>query len=397
MARVDDPVPYLLLRKVLRVLAPSLAVVAGALVILAWSDRLGEHGALLLGWAPLALAGAAALAAVHFHRSRAFFAALSVLVAWVALDRWPGDATFHAVALFLPLNLIVFALIRERGIFSRAGSLRFLFIFLQAVFVAILVKSGSEKLMWLLTAPLFESALTRNLAITPPALLMMLLALLWLHGRLVLEPTPERAAFFAACIAAVLALGAGVESPWSGTMLGAAGAVLLIGLLQTSWRMAFLDELTGIPGRRALEDQLAQLDEPYAIAMIDVDHFKEFNDTWGHDAGDEVLRMVAGRLERVGGGGKAYRYGGEEFTVVFPGKRVGDTMAALGALRKDIAEDEFVIRRRDRQSGEPESLHITISAGVADSTNFDTPQEVMSAADAALYRAKDNGRNQVCR
>jgi len=139
------------------------------------------------------------------------------------------------------------------------------------------------------------------------------------------------------------------------------------------------------------------LHEPYAIAMVDVDHFKGFNDTWGHDAGDEVLRMVAGHLAEVGGGGKAYRYGGEEFTIVFPDKRVRDTLAALGALRKDIEEDTFILRRRDRQTDKPQSLNITVSIGVADAERLDTPQEVMAAADKALYRAKDSGRNQVCR
>jgi diguanylate cyclase (GGDEF)-like protein len=397
MARVDDPVPHLLLRKVGRALLPSLALVAVALVVLAYADRFGEHGQLLLGWVPLALTGAAMLAALHFNRSRAFFASLSVMVAWLGLDHYDTDFAFHAVSVFLPLNLVLFALIRERGIFTKAGSLRFLLVFLQLVFTALLVSSGSEKLLWLLTVPLFESGLTRALAIAPPALLMMLVALLWLHGRMVLEPTPERAAFFAATIAVVLALSTGHTVPWTGTLLGAAGAIFLVGLLQTSWRMAYLDELTSIPGRRALEEQLMRLDEPYAIAMVDVDHFKEFNDTWGHDAGDEVLRMVAVHLERVGGGGKSYRYGGEEFTVVFAGKQVRDTLAALGALRKDIEQDEFVVRARDRQGEEPEVLRITVSIGVADSERYDTPQEVMGAADAALYRAKDSGRNQVCR
>lgn len=392
MARVDDAVPRLLLRKVLRVLAPSLVVLIVALGFAGWGAALGEEAGLLLEWVPLALTGAAMFAALHFNRSRTFFAALAIMAAWLLIEHRTGDPTLHAVSVLLPINLIAFALIRERGIFSRPGSLRFLFLILQAVFVSALVMSGSEKLLALFTLPLFESALTRALDIEPPALLLMLLAVLWLHTRLVLEPTPERASFFAATVAIVMGLAGGIHQPWTLTLVGGAGAILLVGLLQTSWRMAFLDELTGIPGRRALEDQLARLDDPYAIAMVDVDHFKGFNDSWGHEAGDEVLRMVAGHLERVGGGGKAYRYGGEEFTVVFPDKEIRETLAALGALRKDIEEDHFVIR-----GTEGKVLHITVSIGVADSSHHDTPQETLGAADAALYRAKRDGRNRVCR
>lgn len=392
MARVDDAVPRLLLRKVLRVLAPSLVVLLVALGFAGWGSKLGEEAGLLLAWIPLALTGGALLAALHFNRSRAFFGALAVMAAWLLLENQPGDPALHAASVLLPMNLVVFALIRERGIFSRPGSLRFLFLVLQVVLVGALVMSGSEKLLALFTLPLFESALTRALEIEPPALLMMLLAVLWLHTRLVLEPTPERASFFAASLAVVMALADGISEPWTLTLVGGAGAILLVGLFQTSWRMAFLDELTGIPGRRALEDQLARLDDAYAIAMVDVDHFKGFNDSWGHEAGDEVLRMVAGHLERVGGGGKAFRYGGEEFTVVFPGKQTRETLAALGALRKDIEQDHFIIR-----GTEGKELHITVSIGVADSSDHDTPQETLGAADAALYRAKRDGRNRVCR
>lgn len=398
MARTTDPIPFLLWRKVLQAFAPALLVLTLTAVALVWSEHFGEQLMMMLDWAPFVLIGVGLAAALHFNRSRAFFSLLSLLVASYGLTRYPeSNEMFHAVSVLLPLNLTLFALIRERGVFSRAGTMRFLFIFLQCVFVAILVSSESTKLLWLLTMPLFSSALTKAVDIGPPAILLILLALLLLHGRMVLDPSPERAGFFGATIAVVLALYNGFEAAWTTAFLAAAGLIFLLALVQTSWRMAFLDELTGLPGRRALEDQLARLHEPYAIAMVDVDHFKGFNDTWGHDAGDEVLRMVAAHLTEVGGGGKAYRYGGEEFTVVFPDKRVRDTLAALGALRKDIEEDTFILRRRDRQTDKPQSLNITVSIGVADAERFDTPQEVMGAADKALYRAKDSGRNQVCR
>jgi diguanylate cyclase (GGDEF)-like protein len=88
-------------------------------------------------------------------------------------------------------------------------------------------------------------------------------------------------------------------------------------MMGTSYDMAYRDELTGLLGRRALNDRLKGLARQYVIAKMDVDHFKKYNDTHGHDIGDEVLKMVARQIGAVGGGGTAYRYGGEEFCVVF--------------------------------------------------------------------------------
>src|SRR3990167_5951921 len=107
-----------------------------------------------------------------------------------------------------------------------------------------------------------------------------------------------------------------VDAPGAfGAFMAAAGAIMLVSLLQESHRLAFRDELTGLPSRRALEEGLHGLGPAHAIAMVDVDHFKKFNDTHGHDIGDQVLRLVAAQLRKIGGGGKAYRYGGEEFTL----------------------------------------------------------------------------------
>src|SRR5688572_474514 len=118
--------------------------------------------------------------------------------------------------------------------------------------------------------------------------------------------------------------------------MSAAGAILIVSLLEESHRLAFRDPLTGLPGRRALEERLRSLGNRFAIAMVDVDHFKKFNDTHGHDIGDQVLKLVGARLAQVGGGGIAYRYGGEEFSVLFPGSSLEDAMPHLEAIRASI-------------------------------------------------------------
>ena len=179
--------------------------------------------------------------------------------------------------------------------------------------------------------------------------------------------------------------------------------------------MAFRDALTGLPNRRALEEQLRALEAPYTAAMIDIDHFKIFNDTHGHDIGDQVLKLVAARLGEVGGGGRAFRYGGEEFTVLFPGERIVDTMPHLEATRVAVEAYKMTIRGADRPKDKEEGskrrvagatdfsrtdllLSVTVSIGVAEpGKRMKTAAEVIKGADEALYRAKERGRNRVSR
>lgn len=102
-------------------------------------------------------------------------------------------------------------------------------------------------------------------------------------------------------------------------IFSSAGFIFLASVLEASFIKAYVDELTGIGGRRSLEDAMLNLGRKYAIAMMDIDHFKKSNDTYGHEAGDQVLRLVASKLNSAFGR-NAYRYGGEEFTVVSSGK-----------------------------------------------------------------------------
>jgi diguanylate cyclase (GGDEF)-like protein len=188
----------------------------------------------------------------------------------------------------------------------------------------------------------------------------------------------------------------------------AAGLILLFSCVEASFIMAYRDELTGLPSRRALNQTLAGLGNNYTIAMIDVDHFKRFNDTYGHKAGDQVLKLLATRLTRMTGGGRAFRYGGEEFTVVFPGKSKEEALSHLEACRRRLSETPFIVRGRarrassaDRRGNPPKGrarkqVKVTASFGVAEPGSvFKTPSQVVTAADRALYRAKKAGRDCV--
>jgi diguanylate cyclase (GGDEF)-like protein len=187
---------------------------------------------------------------------------------------------------------------------------------------------------------------------------------------------------------------------------GTSGLILMFTVLEHGYDIAYRDELTGLPGRRAFSSMMGQLSGTYSIAVCDVDHFKTFNDRYGHEVGDQALRMVAGRLSQVGGGGRVFRHGGEEFLIVFRGRKAVDAAPFADAVRKKVETAKFVLRGPNRPSRRPSHpvkpadgvppIEITISIGVAERTaRHSTPDRVLDAADKALYRAKESGRNSL--
>ncbi|MGJ3230340.1 MAG: PleD family two-component system response regulator [Oceanicaulis sp.] len=167
--------------------------------------------------------------------------------------------------------------------------------------------------------------------------------------------------------------------------------------LEESLEMAVTDPLTGLYNRRYVVSRLRQgldaLDrsgEPVAVALIDIDHFKRINDTFGHQAGDRVLKGFSERLSReLRAIDIAGRYGGEEFLVIFAGANAGDALEAAERARAGMAREAFVM------TAGGESAAVTLSAGVAEAMPGDDVEDVLARADAALYEAKASGRNQV--
>src|SRR6185295_695039 len=129
---------------------------------------------------------------------------------------------------------------------------------------------------------------------------------------------------------------------------GVAGLALAAAMLEASYALAFHDDLTGLPARRAFNQALSELEDRYVVAMVDVDHFKQFNDRYGHDVGDQVLKLVANRLGAIEGGGKAFRYGGEEFAVLFPEVSLAAATPHLEELRQNIEDTTFTLRSKNR-------------------------------------------------
>lgn len=199
--------------------------------------------------------------------------------------------------------------------------------------------------------------------------------------------------------------------PHSGTdvnilMVTTLAIIIAISVIKDSFAMAFKDELTGIPSRRALMQKVETLGRKFTLVMADIDHFKKFNDSYGHEVGDEVLKLVASKLSKVTGGGKAFRFGGEEFVMLFPGQIPEQVLPHIEAIRLLIADYDIALRTQPRPAKAPKSkarlpakdkiVKVTTSFGIAQRTKTHSDFEaVMKQADIALYSAKKAGRNCV--
>ena len=314
----------------------------------------------------------------------------------------------NSVAILLPLNLAFLALGRERGLFNLRALAKLLFIAGQPFLVAYLIAEHPEVFI-LLGKDILPFNFPFWAGLSQTAFIAYILALAILLFNLIDKRGAVDTGFFWALIASYL--GVAVYSGLLSTIcLAIAGLILAISVVEAAYSMAYRDDLTGLPGRRALNELLLKLRGKYAVAMLDIDFFKKFNDSYGHDIGDQVLKMVAARIARVSGGGRSFRYGGEEFTVIFAGRDAEDVVGYLEKLRKSVENSGFALRDVDRPNSAKTGIKgrgrkkqigagkvgVTVSIGVAGkSSRSDTSTEVLKNADMALYKAKKSGRNRV--
>ncbi len=368
----------------------------------------------------------AGLLSWRFHSGRTFLALLLLFIAEEAVAlagggrAYPGTAGWTAiqsVALLLPLNFVLIAFAEERG-FSAAGLAGpGMLFFVQMIVVTVLCRA---------TEQVPATVRTHGVRAVLPtyAILVFGICTLILLVRWSLTRKPADCALFWSLLSFFLALKFLPVPRISLLYIVGAAAILGVSIIENSYLLAYHDELTTLPSRRAFNDAIVRLQDRYSIAVVDIDHFKRFNDTYGHDTGDQVLRLVASKLARVAGGGQAYRCGGEEFNILFPGKTVEQALSHLETLRLDIQAAEFRRRGDDRrqiprgpdrrneatrgrkgkahairklaQESAPSTLSVTVSIGVAEYTSqHSSPELVLEAADKALYRAKEGGRNRV--
>ncbi|MGE8634582.1 MAG: diguanylate cyclase [Achromobacter piechaudii] len=388
---------------------PALPVVAavGLMLWQEWPPAL----TLIVPFVPWVMALIGAAICLMYQRSQTMalmFCVLAATALWPTLAREAPWALGPALA-WWAIGYTINALWAERSSMLLDLALR---IGLMALGVAGIALIGKDGLVEVFGTLALQGKLAR-LGVPVEALVALLATGLTLTLLLLRYGRPQQAGQWLGFVCMAWALPRGAQHPIELALMSAAALTALsISLAHEGFHMAFRDELTGLPGRRALNERLQRMGRVYTLAMADVDHFKAFNDTHGHDVGDQVLRMVASQLRRVPGGGQAYRYGGEEFTLVFPGKTAAESLPHLETVRRAIEAyqmrlrdkparpkaDQLGQRRRGVRGGRnSRPLRVTVSIGLAERGDaLRAPDAVIKAADQALYKAKDGGRNQVC-
>lgn len=167
--------------------------------------------------------------------------------------------------------------------------------------------------------------------------------------------------------------------------------------LEETRKESLTDALTGISNRKMFDSFLKQVSEearaeqtPLSLVIADIDHFKKFNDTYGHQVGDQVLKLVAAALSNnVKGQDLAARYGGEEFAIILPNTKVENALILTEQIRESIASKKIRNRKTDTDFG-----NVTMSFGLAEFRDNENIDYLIQRADQALYKAKEAGRNQ---
>ncbi len=169
--------------------------------------------------------------------------------------------------------------------------------------------------------------------------------------------------------------------------------------LDTARKEALTDGLTSLANRKSFDTEIRRIatesvetGTDFSLVMLDIDHFKSFNDNYGHQVGDQVLRLVARALtDGVKGKDVAARYGGEEFAIILPETSLQGGLKVGDSLRKTVAGKDVINKSTGDKLG-----RITLSGGVAQYIPGESIEDLIDRADAALYEAKSKGRNQIC-
>lgn len=359
------------------------------------------------------------LLAWRFRTTRVLFCLFVLLIGHHAIEflaqghgtaHAPGRTALEAVALLIPLNFILLAFFPERGSEQRTMLWFLLLLFLESVFVAVAARPDqpSPGFLHLHIFSAWGSRMPQTAAVA------FMIAIGFLLFRLIQFHRAIDSGMMWSLISVWMGVETGALGHKGTAYFGVAALMLASSIVENSYSLAFHDELTGLSSRRAYNDALLLLKHPYAVALVDIDHFKSINDTYGHDTGDQALRYVAAKIARVGGGGQAFRVGGEEFTVLFPGKTASAVQDYLELLRLNIENSSFrvrsgqerrrVARETDRRArishrgvrhATSQMLQVTVSIGLAESQPKADVSEVIQIADKTLYRAKQGGRNRL--
>ncbi len=350
-------------------------------------------------------------------RARTVMAMLVLVAADRALGFFPpgaaspsfvGTLLFTIVGILLPVNLLLLSAIGDRGLLSRTTYSSVGFLFAQIGLAWWLSQSsGQEAAQILLTSAAFGGWFGWT-PLPSAGLFAYVGALATGILQFVVSPTVVTGSALWALLTSFVALH-GTSLGWPPShFFGAAGIMLCWASVAAHYRATYRDALTGIRSHAALDRALANLGRRYAIAILDIDRLREVNEAYSETIGDMVLQQVADVLASVSGGGKAFRYSGEEFAILFPDRSSADALPAMEQLRRQIEQCRVPApaRREPPRStgplrprdGSPGTISVTVSIGIDDSFEHPTNvSDVIRAAYRALALAKLDGGNRVTR
>jgi GGDEF domain-containing protein len=367
-----------------------------------------------LWWMSYASLAIAAIIAWKFGRSRLVYACLLLLLiaANKELALTPELLEVRNSGILFGFVFLLYS--RDKG-FSALNSCFSLVILLTLFGLSWLaipaLQIVSQTWLTSIDSLLFQLSPDIRALITPlNSVLLILGLLLGLFRLLIKTDNTHNALYFALALSAFMHIYD--DAAFGLLTIVSLASLFCYSVLKDSFTMAFKDELTGIPSRRALMQYVQTLGRKYTVVMSDIDHFKKFNDTYGHDVGDEVLKLVASKLDKVTGGGKTFRFGGEEFIIVFPRKTSAEVMPFVELVRQTIADYDIALRAKPRppkpkkplaskqsiakKTAKDKVVKVTTSFGVAQRTKVHSDfASIMKQADIALYAAKKGGRNCV--
>ncbi|MBA6252796.1 MULTISPECIES: GGDEF domain-containing protein [unclassified Colwellia] len=344
--------------------------------------------------------------ASYFNRSRLAYLSLLWLLYYASITFSPPWSTWLLqqgdwLTLFGCGVLLLFSLIKDRGVISIHGLYRLIAISLVAITSYVWLTMSEPIIIFVQTFSHiagFSNVIRLEL---PLALCSMVIVWRAVIKADLVTSAVAISLLFWLCYQYQL-----IELPLSLT-LALLSLYFVLVIAVDAYFLAYRDDLTGLPSRRAFNQLALSLGRKYTLAMLDIDHFKKFNDTYGHDIGDQVLKLVSKKIGNVKGGGKAFRYGGEEFTIVFTGKTLEQAFTELEVVRQAIETYKIVIRQPQRKTkqqrnakkvsknSEFKTVNVTISIGVAVRESKQSFEQALKCADQALYKAKNKGRNNV--
>jgi diguanylate cyclase (GGDEF)-like protein len=386
----------------------------------------GHQVLVVLSYLPYPVMVGGVLASWRFNNTGLVLTSFALILMYLAVQNHGAPVYGQPVtspsvckaALFLfPLNLLGFSLLIKRRIFSSLGSL-YLFLFgLEILAVGVLfnpygmLSVECRTVLTVYSPALSDGIFGLSLAWTRflnslgrlPGVLVLLWTLVFLFVRYVYRRDLGLAGFSMILATAMAGLMTAHTPASTGLLFFASGWLVIIAAIEGSFAMSDQDALTGLDARKRLGALLQTLRGNYALALVDLDQFRRFNDDFGPDAGDAALKIIGDKLADLFRGVRAFRYSGEEFLVVFPEPQAAEAEILLETFRRKIESFPFLVPATligltgsvQKKRPQMRSAPLTISVGAAFGAPSKKPQDVLKYADKALEQAKREGRNRV--